>query len=124
TAGLDDHAQALALSKVLREYLEAITGWPATMRTGPEIMAWLEREGIVGPTARVHAGHILSATDRLKFAREGGGEEFFRQLDDDFDHVLEATRPASPDPDLPPPADPDSAPAAPGPAGEPTGGAP
>lgn len=98
-AGLDDHPQAVALSKVLREYLEAITGWPATMRTGPEILAWLEAERLAGPTARAHAGRILSATDRLKFAREGGGDAFFAALDDDFEVVVEATRPVTVSPD-------------------------
>ncbi len=103
SAGLDDHPQAVALSRVLRTYFEAITGWPATMRTGPEILAWLEEERIAGATARVHASHILSATDRLKFAREGGGADFFAQLDDDFDRVIEATRPAmsAPEPPVP-----------------------
>ncbi|MCB9781038.1 MAG: DUF4381 family protein [Alphaproteobacteria bacterium] len=90
---LDDHAQAVALSVVLRQYLEAITGWPATRRTGPEILRFIEREAVAGASAKVHAGQILSATDRLKFAREGGGEAFFTQLDDAFDRVIEATRP-------------------------------
>lgn len=104
-AALDDHGQALALSRVLREYLEAITGWPVTMRTGSEILAWMERDRIAGASARLHAAHILDATDRLKFAREGGGEPFFLALDEDFEAIIEATRPATAEPGDPrPPA--------------------
>ncbi len=97
-AGLEDHPQAVALSRILREYLEAITGWPATMRTGSEILAWMEQDRVAGASARLHAARILDATDRLKFAREGGGEPFFRALDQDFEAVIEATRPASLEP--------------------------
>ncbi len=126
-AGLDDHPQAIALSKVLRAYFEAITGWPATMRTGPEILAWLRDERIAGPTAILHAERILSATDRLKFAREGGGAWFFADLDRDFDAVVEATRPAAPEPAAPAapePAAPEPAAPAPAPAPEATDDAP
>lgn len=94
--GLADHPQAVALSQVLRRYLEAITGWPATMRTGPEILRWMEQESVTGASARLRAGRILDATDRLKFAREGGGASFFAALDQDFEAVIEATRPVSP----------------------------
>lgn len=97
-ASLDDHPQAVELSRVLREYLEAITGWPATMRTGSEILAWMEQDRVAGASARLHAARILDATDRLKFAREGGGEPFFASLDRDFEAVIEATRPASLEP--------------------------
>jgi hypothetical protein len=45
------------------------------------------------PRTAGRARHILDATDRLKFAREGGGTGFFEALDDDFTAVLDATRP-------------------------------
>lgn len=93
-AGLDDHALALELSRILRVYLEAITGFPATARTTREILGALEQEGRLGASLRMRAGHVLDATDRLKFAREGGGEAFFQSMDEDFAAVLEATRPA------------------------------
>ena len=95
-AGLDDHAQALSLSRVLRVYLEAITGWPATARTTREITGFLERERALDATNRPRAARVLDATDRLKFAREGGGEAFFSLLDEDFAAVIRATAPEAP----------------------------
>ena len=90
----EDHPLALELSRILRVYVEAITGFPATARTSREILVALETEVRLEASLRVRAGHILDATDRLKFAREGGGEEFFKSLDEDFMAVIEATRPA------------------------------
>jgi len=94
---LDDPALALELSWVLRVYLEAICAWPATARTTREILGFLEREGAgarrLDVTDRMRTGRILDATDRLKFAREGGGEPFFVALDEDFHAVIRATRP-------------------------------
>ena len=100
--GLDDHALAVALSRVLRVYLEEISGWPATARTGREILRWLEQDRLLEHSDRARAGRILDATDRLKFAREGGGEAFFAELDDNFAAILEATRPPDPTPAAPP----------------------
>jgi hypothetical protein len=53
-----------------------------------------ERE-LLGVADRVRAGRVLDATDRLKFAREGGGAEFFVELDGDFRAVVAAMRPRS-----------------------------
>lgn len=92
-SGLDDHALALALSRILRVYLSAISGFPAPSRTTREILDHFEREGGLGMVDRMRAGRVLDATDRLKFAREGGGVSFFGALDDDFRAVVEATRP-------------------------------
>lgn len=91
-------ALALELSRILRVYVEAITGFPATARTSREILRALETEARLELSLRVRAGHILDATDRLKFAREGGGEGFFKALDEDFLAVLDATRPKPPPP--------------------------
>ena len=94
---LDDAALALELSRVLRAYLEAICAWPATARTTREILAFLEREGAgtrqIDVTDRMRTSRILDATDRLKFAREGGGDAFFDSLGDDFQAVIVATQP-------------------------------
>jgi hypothetical protein len=95
-AGLDDHALALALSAILRQYFESTDGWPATSRTTREILAWLQENGRLGEADRVRAAHVLDATDRLKFAREGGGGAFFTALDQDFRAVVDAMRPRLP----------------------------
>lgn len=94
---LDDGELALEQSRVLRAYLQAICAWPATARTTREILGFLEREGVgarrLDVTDRMRTGRILDATDRLKFAREGGGEPFFAALDQDFRAVVDATCP-------------------------------
>ncbi len=102
-SGLDDHPQAVGLSRVFRVYLEQSSGWPATRRTGAEILAWLRDTGRLGPADQARSARILQATDLLKFAREGGGQEFFDSLDRDFEGILEADRLSAPE--LPEPVD-------------------
>ncbi len=92
-AGLDDHGLALALSRILREYYERITGWPATARTTREILAHMDDRGLLPADVRLRARRVLDATDLLKFAREGGGQGFFEPLEQDFEAVLVATSP-------------------------------
>ncbi len=96
---LDDHGLALALSQILRRYLEELFGWPATKRTTNELLELLEHPGpsarSLGVADRMRTSRILDATDRLKFAREGGGSSFFEALDDDFVQVIAATRPGA-----------------------------
>ena len=92
-AGLDDHGLALALSRILREYYQRITGWPATARTTREILLHMDDRGLLPADVRLRARRVLDATDRLKFAREGGGEGFFEALEQDFEMVLDATSP-------------------------------
>jgi hypothetical protein len=92
-----DHPLALRLSMVLREYLESRSGFPASKATTVEIWAAMASQGIDGrPLSeglRGHIGQILDATDRLKFAREGGGAGFFEQLDAHFEGIINQTRP-------------------------------
>ncbi len=94
-SSLDDHALALALSRILREYVEAVTAYPATARTTNEILGWMEQEGLLAPSLRIQLARVLDATDRLKFAREGGGTGFFDALEADFLAVVNALMPAS-----------------------------
>lgn len=90
---LDDHARALQLSEVFRRYLEAVHPMPATALTSREITDIIYRDGLVPGGLLDRARRILMATDLLKFARRGGGIEFFHELDRDFRAYLEATRP-------------------------------
>jgi hypothetical protein len=126
-AGLDDHALAFALSDALRRFLQQISGWPATAATPREINAWIAEVGLLDAALRPRAARVLDATDRLKFARDGGGAGFFDPLEEDlFAVIAAASRPAPP----PPPARPSAPPAAAGPrrpaatTGVPTAGAP
>lgn len=91
---LDDHGLALELSRILRVYIEQTQGWPATARTTREIVSHLEQQRRLGTADRLRAAAVLDATDRLKFAREGGGEAFFDRLGADFEAVVAALRPA------------------------------
>lgn len=91
-AGLADHPLAVELSRIFRVYLERSSGWPATRRTGLEILDWIRDTNRLGPADQARAARILQATDRLKFAREGGGAAFFDGLDGDFEGVLTADR--------------------------------
>jgi hypothetical protein len=91
--GLADHPLALRLSLVFRQYLTAISDWPATARTSREILVFIESRRMLGVADRLRTQRILEATDRLKYAREGGGVGFFEGLDGDFAAVLLATRP-------------------------------
>lgn len=92
SAGLDDHGLALALSRILRVYIEQTQGWPATARTTREIIHHLDAQTPLGTADRLRAAAVLDATDRLKFAREGGGTDFFARLGDDFESVVTALR--------------------------------
>lgn len=93
----DEHELAVCLSVVLRDYLESRTGIPASKATTSEIWAALAAAGVDGvpldDALKGRIAQILDATDRLKFARMGGGEEFFRQLDEHFAVIIRATRP-------------------------------
>ncbi|MBL8617195.1 MAG: hypothetical protein JNM72_16415 [Deltaproteobacteria bacterium] len=131
-AGLDDHALAFALSDALRRFLEQISGWPATAATPREINAWIAEVGLLDAALRPRAARVLDATDRLKFARDGGGAGFFDPLEEDlFAVIAAASRPAplppAPAPAAPPPPAPSSAASLRRPAtttGVPTAGAP
>ena len=93
----DEHALAVRLSMVLREYLEARTGIPASKATTIEIWEALARTGVNGrpidEALKGHIAQILDATDRLKFARVGGGSAFFQSLDQHFGVIIQVTRP-------------------------------
>ncbi|MEL6349270.1 MAG: hypothetical protein AAFV53_39580 [Myxococcota bacterium] len=79
---------AIRLSAIFREYLEEAYGFPATKGTSREVLRGLT-EQIQAPVAlRMTLTGLLEASDRLKFAREGGGEDFFRELDASFEAVL------------------------------------
>ncbi len=88
---LGDHERALQLSEVFRRYLEAVHPFPATALTSREICDAIYQDGLVPGSLLERARRILTATDLLKFARRGGGVEFFFELDQDFQAYLRAT---------------------------------
>ena len=90
----DPQKLAYQLSWIFRGYLEAMDEWPAQKRTSPEVLIWLEseREPVLEGELLAAAERILRATDRLKFAGEGGGGRFFEQMEMDLRIVLIETR--------------------------------
>jgi hypothetical protein len=86
----DDHALALALSQIFRRYIQAVTGYSMLSRTTREIVQILHSEDLLSDELRPRVQRVLDATDRLKFAREGGGAEFFDELEADFLAVVSA----------------------------------
>jgi len=87
--GLDDEARATALSALFRVYLEASTGVEATSLTTAEVTAAFRERGAF---AAIEADSllILMATDRVKYAGEGGGDEVFAELDGAVGRVVKA----------------------------------
>ena len=96
---LDDHGLALALSQIFRRYLQAVTGFPMLSRTTREIVDYLDGESLLVESLRPRARRVLDATDRLKFAREGGGVAFFDELEADFLAVVDALSTPKPEED-------------------------
>ena len=88
-AGLSDHDLAVALSGVMRDYLQRRYDWPATTRSSAEILSFLEDK--TSAQLRGTLSAVLQANDRLKYAREGGGDGFFDELERCFHDVLSAT---------------------------------
>jgi len=86
---LDDHARAVGLSALFRRYLEAVLPVAATTATSREILDALD----LAQSLQVRTRRLLTATDLIKFARKGGGDPLFTELDADLRAVIAATRP-------------------------------
>jgi len=87
---LDEHTRALLLSQIYRRYLERRFGVPASAYTTGEVLLRLR-----GTLSERHIGQskrLLTATDRIKYARRGGGAALFISLDEDLRELIEATR--------------------------------
>ncbi|MFT5684548.1 MAG: hypothetical protein ACI8RZ_005489, partial [Myxococcota bacterium] len=85
-AQLSDHDLAVALSGVMRDYLQRRYGWPATTLSSSEILEFLSSH--TSADLRGKLTEVLEANDRLKYAREGGGDAFFDELEACFLDVL------------------------------------
>ena len=87
---IDDHTRALLLSQIFRHYLERIFELPASAFTSVEVLRSVKEylnEAHWGQSKR-----LLTATDRIKYARRGGGVALFDALDRDFREIVAATR--------------------------------
>jgi len=90
-AHLDDHTGALARSQIFRRYLERVFSLPASAFTSAEILSVLRAS--LSDVHLEQSQRLLKATDRIKYARRGGGVALFESLDSDFRELIEETRP-------------------------------
>lgn len=91
--GLDEHGLARELSAIFRRYLEQALEVEAESRTSFEVMDLLREHPRFTASLHQRAGRLLSATDLVKFARQGD-RELFVTLDEDLREVVAATRAA------------------------------
>lgn len=90
---LDDHARALAISRIFREYTEEVLAFPATSWTTSEILTHLAGLARLAEANGPRARRLLRATDRVKYAEAGTTAELFEQLDGDLRAFVDSTRP-------------------------------
>ena len=69
----------VALSSILRQYIDSVFSSNTSNDSPREALNWLESSEIEN-RIRPCVKRILTATDRLKFARDGGGGDFFDGL--------------------------------------------
>ncbi len=90
---LTDHAKALALSRIFREYAEAVLHFPATAWTTTETLERLRDLPHLTEGNVPRAKRLLRATDRVKYADAIPGADLFEELDADLRAFVGTTRP-------------------------------
>ena len=90
---LDDYTKALALSRLFRDYLEAVLAFPATAWTTTETVAHLRELAHLDAEHVPQARRLLRATDRVKYAETKPKEDLFEVLTQDLFAFVDATRP-------------------------------
>lgn len=92
-ARLDDYTKALALSRLFRDYLEAVLTFPATAWTTTETVSHLRELAHLDAEHVPQARRLLRATDRVKYAETKPKEDLFEVLSQDLLTFVDATRP-------------------------------
>ena len=95
---LTDHDKALNLSRIFREYADAVLGFPASAWTTTETVNHLRGLSHLPEGNVPRARRLLRATDKVKFAEVKPGEDFFEDLDADLRAFVGSTRPHRWDP--------------------------
>jgi len=90
---LEDLEKATAISRIFREYLEAVFDFPATAWTTSEILDRLGTLTLLVEKNVPQARALLRATDRVKFADGEAGARLFGELDKDLRSFIDDTRP-------------------------------
>ncbi|MBM76157.1 MAG: hypothetical protein CMK59_12210 [Proteobacteria bacterium] len=86
--GLEPHPRAVQSSMIVREYLWIQHQAPLLELSAEESVVWLQKSTLPSQI-QVEIQKVLTATDRLKFARQGGGELFFKELDTAFEQIVD-----------------------------------
>lgn len=91
---LDDMERAVAISRIFREYLEAVLGFAAESWTTRQILDHLGTLRYLPEGSVPRAMRLLRATDRVKYAEEPPGDDLFVELGEDLASFVAATRSA------------------------------
>jgi hypothetical protein len=90
---LDPHRKALALSRLFREYVEAVLAFPATAFTTTQSVDHLKSLPHLPDPNVPRARRLLMATDRVKYAEARVTGALFDELDRDLRGFVGDTRP-------------------------------
>ena len=90
---LDPHAKAVVLSRIFRDYVEAVLHFPATSWSTTETLDHLGSLPHLAEGNIPRARRLLRATDRVKYAEATPGADLFEDLDADLRAFIAATRP-------------------------------
>jgi len=91
---LNAEERAEAMSWIFRDYLEEALRLPALKLTTSEILEQLSALNRFQDVLLGRARRLLRATDRVKYAGQGGAEQLFDALEQDLVGFLDATAPA------------------------------
>lgn len=90
---LDALGKALGLSRIFREYVEAVLAFPATAWTTTQSLDHLRSLPHLPDPDLPRARRLLHATDRIKYADARATEDLFDDLDGDLRGFIGDTRP-------------------------------
>ena len=89
---LDAYDRCVELSRIFRDYTEAVLDFPAASWTTTEILAHLGSMSSLEQGNVPRAKRLLRATDRVKYADAGMEGTFFEDLDADLRAFITSTR--------------------------------
>lgn len=87
-SGASEHRRAVALSQILRQFLESRSGHPILNMGPTELQDWLVDSQEFG-SMNTAIGRLLLALDGFKFGREGGGEKWFAAQEEQFVSIIQ-----------------------------------
>ena len=94
---INDYDTAVELSRIFREYTEAVLGFPASAYSSRQTLDHLRNLQHLPEGNVPRAKRLLRATDLVKYAEHTAEGDFFDDLDADLRAFIDATRPAGGD---------------------------